>query len=97
MSWCHLNSPFTTHNSIASTVKHIASDVQTRLQAELISIMHQLDMTDFIVELDRYLKGLASIQNLIKEAATASKNSTPSTSLSPLTKEEETALVHTKV
>ena len=35
-----VNSPFTTHNSIAPTVKHIACDVQTWLQAELVSIMY---------------------------------------------------------
>ena len=59
--------------------------------------MHQLGMTDFVVDLDRYLKELASTQNLIKKAAAASKNSTPSASLSPLTKEEETILECTKV
>ena len=59
--------------------------------------MHQLGMTDFIIDLDRYLKELASTQNLIEEAAAASKNSTPSTSLSPLTKEEEIALECTDI
>ena len=59
--------------------------------------MHQLGMTNFVINLDQYLKELASTQNLIEEAAAASKNSTPSTSLSPLTKEEETALIHTEV
>ena len=54
--------------------------------------MHQLGMTDFIINLDRYLKELASTKNLIEEVAAASKNSTPSTSSSSLTKEEETAL-----
>ena len=49
-----------------------------------------------ILTLDRYLKELASIQNLIEEA-TASKNSTPSASLSLLTKEEETIFTHTEV
>ena len=92
-----VNSPFTTQNAIAPTVKHIACDVQTRLQAELISVMHQLGMTDFVVDLDRYLKELTSTQNLIKEAAAASKNSTPSTSSSPLTKEEEIALERTDI
>ena len=92
-----VNSPFTTHNAIAPTVKHIACDVQTQLQAELISVMHQLGMTDFIVNLDRYLKELASTQNLIEEAAAASKNSTLSASSSPLTKEEETTLEHTNI
>ena len=91
-----INSPFTTRNSIALTIKHIAHDVQTQLQAELASVMHQLGMTDFIINLDRYLKELASTQNLIKEA-TASKNSTPSTSSSPLTQEEQIAIIHTKV
>ena len=71
--------------------------MQTQLQVELISVMHQLGMTDFVVDLNRYLKELASIQNLIKEAATALKNLTPSTSLSPLTKEEEVTLTHTKI
>ena len=59
--------------------------------------MHQLGMTDFIVDLDRYLKELASTQNLIEEAAIAFKNSTPSASSSPLTKEEEVALEHTDI
>ena len=59
--------------------------------------MHQLGMTDFIVDLDRYLKELASTQNLIEEAATASKNSTPSASSSLLTKEEEAALECTDI
>ena len=59
--------------------------------------MHQLGMTDFVVDLDRYLKELASTQNLIKEAAIASKNSTPSASSSPLTKEEEIALECTDI
>ena len=36
--------------------------------------MHQLDMTEFIVDLNQYLKVLASAQTLAKEAATASKN-----------------------
>ena len=92
-----INSPFTTQNAITPMVKHIACNVQTQLRAELISVMHQLGMTDFIVNLDRYLKELASTQNLIKEAAATSKNSTPSASLSPLTKEEEVALEHTDV
>ena len=59
--------------------------------------MHQLGMTDFIVDLDRYLKELASSQNLIEEATAASKNSTPSASSSPLTKEEEIALERTDI
>ena len=59
--------------------------------------MHQLGMTDFIVDLDRYLKELASTQNLIEEATTASKSSTPSTSSSSLTKEEEIALERTDI
>ena len=59
--------------------------------------MHQLGMTDFVVDLNRYLKELASTQNLIKEATTASKNSTPSASSSPLTKEEEIALERTDI
>ena len=59
--------------------------------------MHQLGMTDFIIDLDRYLKELASTQNLIEEATATSKNSTPSASSSPLTKEEETALERTEV
>ena len=63
-----MNSPFTTCNSITFTIKHVARDMQTQLQAELISVMHQLGMTDFIIDLDRYLKELASIQNLIEEA-----------------------------
>ena len=54
-------------------------------------------MTDFVVNLDRYLKELASTQNLIEEAAAASKNSTPSASSSPLTKEEEVALECTDI
>ena len=92
-----VNSSFMTHNLIAPTVKHIACNVQTRLRVGLVSVMHQLDMTDFIVDLNQYLKELASTQNLIEEAATASKNSTPSASSSPLTKEEETALECIKV
>ena len=92
-----INSPFTTRNSITPTVKYIACDVQTQLQAELVSVMHQLGMTDFIIDLDRYLKELAFTQNLIEEAAAASKNSTPSASLSPLTKKEEVALTCTKI
>ena len=92
-----VNSPFTTQNAIAPTVKHVARDVQTRLRAELVSVMHQLGMTDFVVDLDRYLKELASAQNLIEEAAAASKNSTPSASSSPLTKEEEIALERTDI
>ena len=91
-----VNSLFTTHNSITPTVKHIACDMQTWLQVELVSVMHQLGMTDFVIDLDRYLKELASTQNLIEEATT-SKNSTSSTSSSPLTKEEETAITHTEV
>ena len=59
--------------------------------------MHQLGMTDFVINLDRYLKELASTQNLIEEAITASKNLTLSASLSPLTKEEETTLECTEV
>ena len=59
--------------------------------------MHQLGMTDFVIDLDRYLKELASTQNLIEKATTASKNSTPSASSSPLTKEEEVALTHTEI
>ena len=59
--------------------------------------MHQLGMTDFIVDLDRYLKELASTQNLIEETATASKNSTSSALSSLLTKEEEITLTHTEV
>ena len=35
-----VNSPFMTHNSIVPTVKHIACDMQTRLRAELVAIMH---------------------------------------------------------
>ena len=54
-------------------------------------------MTDFVVDLNRYLKELASTQDLIKEAATASKNSTPSASSSPLTKEEEITLERTDI
>ena len=92
-----INSPFTTRNSIAPTIKHIACDVQTWLQVELISIMHQLGMTDFVIDLDRYLKELASTQNLIEEAVTALKNSTPSASSSSLIKEEEITVTHTKV
>ena len=79
------------------TVKHIAHDVQTQLQAELVSVMHQLGMTNFVVDLNRYLKELASTQNLIEEATTASKNSTSSASSSPLTKEEEIALERTDI
>ena len=59
--------------------------------------MHQLGMTDFVIDLDRYLKKLASTQNLIEEAAAASKNSTPSASLSPLTKQEEVTVTCTEV
>ena len=59
--------------------------------------MHQLGMTDFVIDLDQYLKALASTQNLIKEAAATSKNSTSSTLLSPLTKEEEVTVTHTEV
>ena len=92
-----VNSPFTTQNAIAPTVKHIACDVQTQLRAELVSVIHQLSMTDFIVDLDRYLKELASTQNLIEEATATSKNSTPSASSSPLTKEEEIALECTDI
>ena len=92
-----MNSSFMTHNAIAPTVKHIARDVQTWLRVELISVMHQLGMTHFVVELDRYLKELASTQNLIKKATTTSKNCTPSISSSSLTKEEETTLVCIKV
>ena len=92
-----VNSPFTTQNAIAPTVKHIAHDMQTWLRVELVSVMHQLGMTDFVINLDRYLKELASTQNLIEEAATASKNSTPSASSSPLIKEEEIALEHTDI
>ena len=69
-----VNSPFTTQNAVAPTVKHIARDVQTRLRAELVSVMHQLGMTDFVVDLDRYLKELASTQNLIEEATATSKD-----------------------
>ena len=64
-----INSPFMTHNSIAPTMKHIAHDMQTWLQAELISVMHQLGMTNFVVDLDRYLKELASTQNLIEDCS----------------------------
>ena len=92
-----INSSFTTHNSISPIVQHITRDVQTRLQVELISVMHQLGMTDFIINLDRYLKELASTQNLIEEAAATSKNSTSSILSSLLTKEEETAFIHTEV
>ena len=73
------------------------TDVQTWLQAELVSIMHQLGMTDFVIDLDRYIKELASTQKLIKEAAATSKNSTLSILSSPLTKEEETALECTEI
>ena len=59
--------------------------------------MHQLGMTDFVIDLDRCLKELASTQNLIEEATTASKNSTPSVSSSPLTKEEEIASERTDI
>ena len=56
--------------------------------------MHQSGVTNFIVDLDRYLKELASTQHLIKEAA---KDSTPSASSSLLTKEEEVALTCTEI
>ena len=59
--------------------------------------MHQLGMTDFIVDLNRYLKELASSQNLIEEAAATSKNLTLSTLSSPLTKEVEIALERTDI
>ena len=59
--------------------------------------MHQLGMTDFVINLDRYLKELATRQNLVEEAAATSKNSTPSASSSPLTKEEETVLECTEI
>ena len=84
-------------NSIVSTIKHITHDIQTHLGAELISIIHQLGMTDFIKDLDQYLKELASTKTIAEEAATTSKNSTLSTSSSPLTQEEHDALTYTKI
>ena len=59
--------------------------------------MHQLGMTEFIINLDQYLKELASTQNLIEEAITASKGSTSSTSSSPLTQEEQIAITYIKI
>ena len=54
-------------------------------------------MTNFVVDLDRYLKELVSTQNLIEEVTTAAKNSTPSVLSSPMTKKEEVAITHTEV